>query len=264
MSTLRNISIAGFVVATLLSAGTVLAEEKSTNTVRETAKENLQSAREEVKTRSETVREEAKNKAEAVREEAKKRIETARESAKARIETQREKAKERLNDIRDNEKKQKVERLTEQFDNLNKKWTDNFIQQLDKLSSILIKIQERTDIAETNGKDTTAVNSAMQSAKTAITNAQTAVTAQASKTYTLNASSITATSAITTSSGQEELIKSLRTQFQNLHKTLFKDLYALRDGVMKDARKAVQDALQTLGKIPKVDDDNTASTDESN
>jgi len=59
-------------------------------------------------------------------------------------------------------------------------------------------------------------------------------------------------------------MKGLRTQFQNLHKSLFKDLFALRDGAMKGARKSVQDALQTLSQIPKVDDDSATSTVESN
>ena len=51
-------------------------------------------------------------------------------------------------------------------------------------------------------------------------------------------------------------MKKLRTAFQELHKTIFNDLKALRDGEMKNARSAVQGALQALSQVPKVDDDN--------
>ena len=55
-------------------------------------------------------------------------------------------------------------------------------------------------------------------------------------------------------------MQSLRKSFQTLHSSLFKDLFALRDGAMKDARGAVQNALQTLGTIPGVDEDDTTAT----
>lgn len=222
---------------------------------REEAKTNAGVIREETKANVKAKREEMKERMETAREEAKERMEAVREEAKERMETKREEAKQRLSDIRDKKKQQMAERLAEQFDNLNKKWTDNFIQQLDHYGAILLKIQERADIAATNGKDITATNSAIQSANTAIDTARTAVIAQAAKTYTLDASSVT-----TTSSGQDELIKGLRTAFQDLHKTLFNDLFALRDGVMKNARAAVQGALQTLSQIPKVDDDSDSNS----
>lgn len=224
-------------------------------TAREEAKTRVETAREETKTRMETARKEAKVKMETQREETKSRIEAKREEAKNKMEVQREKAKQRLSDIRDKKKQELAQRLANQFEKLNEKWTDRFTEQLDRLGEILLKIQERSDIASTNGKDVIATNAAIQSANTAIDNARTAVVAQAAKTYVLDTSSVTTTVATTTTNGQDELMKGLRTQFQSLHKALFKDLYALRDGVMKDARGAVQNALQTLGKIPKVDDD---------
>lgn len=232
-------------------------------TAREEAKARMEKAREGAKTRMETAREMAKQKMETQREEAKQKMETARENAKTKMEAKREEAKQRLSDIRDKKKQELALKLANQFEELNKKWTDNFTEQLGRLGEILLKIQERSDIAEGNGKDTTATNAAIQSATTAISTAQTAVTAQSAKTYVLDTSSVTTTVATTTTNGQDELMKGLRTQFQNLHKTLFKDLFALRDGAMKDARKSVQDALQTLSQIPKVDDDEATSTTES-
>ena len=174
------------------------------------------------------------------------------------METQREKIKQRIADIRDKKKQETAAKIAGQFEKLNKKWTDRFTEQLGRLGEILMKIQERSDIAATKGNDTSAVNAAIQTAQTAITTAQAAVTAQAAKTYVLNASAVTTTVATTTDKGQENLIKGLRTQFQSLHKALFKDLFALRDGVMKNARSAVQGALKTLSQIQKIQktDDN--------
>ena len=139
---------------------------------------------------------------------------------------------------------------------MNKKWTDRFTEQLGHLGNVLLKIQERADIAATNGKDVSAVNTAIQAATTAIAAAKAVVTAQAAKTYTLHASAVGTADATDTTNGQDELIKKLRTAFQELHKTIFNDLKALRDGEMKNARSAVQGALQALSQVPKVDDDN--------
>ncbi|MDP2655481.1 MAG: hypothetical protein Q8P17_03030 [bacterium] len=277
MGLFKTIGIVGGIAGTLLSASVAFAESNDrvitatatttrnvkVETAREKNKVKIETAREEAKAKIETSREEAKTRMETKREEAKQKMETAREEAKTRMETKREEVKQRLSDIRDKAKQKLAEKLADQFDNLNKKWTDHFIKQLDHYGAVLLKIQERSDIASTNGKEVTAVSASIKSANTAIDNARTAVVAQASKTYTLDTSSVTTSTATTTSRGQDELMKGLRTQFQSLHKALFNDLKALRDGTMKDARSAVQNALQTLSQIPNVDDDND-STDDSN
>ncbi|MFZ3044227.1 MAG: hypothetical protein WA058_03950, partial [Minisyncoccia bacterium] len=179
----------------------------------------------------------------------------------------RDKAEQRLKDLVDKKKQQLAQKLAKQFENLNATWTDHFAKQLTRYTAILQKMQARSDIAAGKGKDVTAVNATIQSAKTVIATAQTAVTAQAAKIYTLDPSAVaTTTTATTTSSGQEELKKNLKIAFQNLHSTLFKDLFALRDGPMTDVRKALQNALAELGKIPGVDEDNetATSTEKSN
>lgn len=285
MNKLNIVGVASGVAALLLSAPIAFAEEDGAarvtsvrpvtisvatttknvraETAREEAKARIEKAREEAKTRMEAKREDAKQKMETAREETKSRIEAKREEVKNKMEAQREKAKQRITDIRDKAKQEMAAKIAEQFEKLNEKWTDRFTEQLDRLGEILLKMQERADIAATNGKDVSATSAAIQSAKTAIATAQTAVAAQAAKAYVLNASAVKTAVATTTDAGQENLMKGLRTQFQSLHKTLFKDLFALRDGPMKDARGAVQNALQTLGKIPKVDDDSDSADDSS-
>ncbi len=240
MHRLRIIGATGVALTMMLSASVALAEERSETT----GVQSTSSVRANVR----AVREETKSRIENAREEAKTRIETAREEAKTRMETRREDAKKRISDLRDKKQQELATKLAGQFEELNEKWTDRFTEQLDKLSKVLVKVQERADAAKSKGRDTSVTNSAIDTAETAIATAQSAVTAQASKTYTLDTSSVITRTATTTSSGQNDLLKALRVQFQTLHKTLFGDLYAIRDGVMKDAQRAVQDAVKSLGQ----------------
>ncbi|TSC71173.1 MAG: axoneme-associated protein mst101 [Parcubacteria group bacterium Gr01-1014_49] len=229
-------------------------------TKREEAKAVMETKREEAKKLMETKREEAKALMEKKREEAKTLMETKREEAKSLMEAKREKAEKRLSDIKDKAKQEVAQRLAKQLEELNSRWTDRFMDTLDRYVSVLQKIQNRADIAADAGKDVVATTAAIQSANTAIETARASVIAQAAKTYVLDTAAITTTTATTTDKGQSELMKNLKTAFQNIHKTLFKDLYALRDGQMTDARKAVQSALQTLGKIPGVNEGSSATS----
>lgn len=262
--------------ALLLSASVAFAEEGSVSamrvetrdtvkqevaeraqTVREESKKKLEATREEVKVRTEAAREETKKKMEASREEMKTRIETAREESKQRMETKREETKQRLSEIKDKKKQEMAERIAAQFDKINSTWTDRFVEKLDRYESIVLKIQKRADTSASVGKDVTMVTTAVKSAQTAIASARTTVAAQAAKTYTLDTSTLTTSAAITTDSGQGELVKALRASFQTMHSALFKDLFALRDGPMTEVRKTVEAALSALKQVPKVDDDDT-------
>ncbi len=166
------------------------------------------------------------------------RMKEVRNEALTRIENQKDKIENRINDIKDKVKQEIAKNLAKQFDNINSTWTDKFMNQLDRYDSVLVKIASSTS-------STASTTLAIQSAKTAILNARTAVVAQAAKIYALDPSIIPAT-ATSTPSGQEKIMKSIRASFQNLHKALFKELFALRDGLMKDARNAVQKAIKTL------------------
>ena len=269
MRTFRIMSIIG-VSALLLSASVAFAEDESTTNVvqRVEVSDVRAEVKQTAKDRAQAVREEAKKKMETTREEAKVRVEAVREKAKVRVEAQKEKATRRLADIQDKVKKQLAEKMVNQFERLNKTWTDHFLKLLDRYDEIVQKMRDRASVAASAGKDVTAADVAIQSAGTTIESARVAVVAQVAKTYTLDVSTFTAMTATSaaTPSGQEEILKGLKTAFQELHRTLFNDLFALRDGSMKDARKAVQSALQALGKVPKVDDDeeNTTATTTSN
>ena len=190
---------------------------------------------------------------------AQERMQTMRAQGQARATVAREQAAQRLSDIQDKVKQRLAQHLATRFDDLNKTWTDHFMQMLDRYDTILQKIQDRTTAAASNGKDVTATETAITAAKASIATARTAVTAQAAKTYTLDTSTVSTSTS--TANGQAQLMQGLRASFQNLHETLFSDLFALRDGPMTDTRKTVQSALQTLGQIPGVDEVNATSTE---
>lgn len=202
-------------------------------------------------------------------EAAKERMEAAREEAKKRVEAQREKAEQRVSEIKDRAVQQRAHTISKQFANINKRWTDHFMDLLDRYDAILKKVEDRAAIAASSGKNTASTTPAIQAARTAIDSARTAVIAQAAKVYELNTSTSTAitapvtastTTATSTNGGQAALIQNLRSAFKTLHEQLFKDLFALRDGPMLNARKAVQTAVQSLVRIPGINDDTATTT----
>lgn len=184
-----------------------------------------------------------------IKKDSHERMQAARAEMQARMKAQHEKTQQRLTEIKDKAKQQMAERLAKQFEKQNSTWTEHFMKTLDRLDAISLKIQDRTTVAAGNGKDISTVTAAITAAQTAITSARTAVIAQAAKTYVLDPSTIVPPTATTTPNGQEKLMQGLRASFKNLHNSLFRDLFALRDGSLTDARKAVQNAHQALSKI---------------
>lgn len=236
-------------------------ERERVQELRVDAKAKMEAAREDAKVRVEAAREDAKVRVETAREDAKERVEAAREKAKERAEDMREKAKQRMEDIKDRTKQQMALRIADQFDHINTAWTNRFAQVLDRYDAILEKIRQRADAAAGAGASIASATAAIANAQSAIQTARDAVAAQAAMTYALDPVSVTATAtATTTSNGQDELVNALRSAFRNQHNALFTDLFALRDGPMKNARQAVRAALETLKQIPKIDDEDSATT----
>jgi len=190
--------------------------------------ENIKAKRTELNTQLKKAQEAAKN-----------RLEVAREEVKKTVEARQTELKDKISKLRDKKKRQIVTRLDEQMARLNIQWTNHFSNVLNRLLEILGKIELRTTKAETSGKDVTAVKTAIQNAKAAIETARTAVETQAKKTYIATFSSETG----------------LGAAFKVVREQLRKDLFGLRDGAMKSARETVQNSLQALKSVPKVDED---------
>jgi len=229
---------------------------------KEDAKESLQQQREQVREEveqnasgtSEQIREGLKQQLEQrtealkqafeqQREEFKNQLELRKEDVKGEFEQNRQELQQRLQVIKDERKKEIVTRLFGNIDELNKRITENFSQALDTMSDALTRIVSRTQIAQSNGYDTTSVEAAIGTATTAIDTARTAVLEQASKVYAID---------VTT----EDMLKSdvITTRDQ-----LRTDLQAAREKLIA-ARDALQKVLEALGQIPNVDDLENASS----
>lgn len=194
-------------------------------------------------------------------DEMRQNLEKIRNEAQARIKQQKEKLEEKINEIRDKQKQKMAQQIEKQLDHLNQIWTEHFTNVLNRLEAILEKIKTRADKAAANGQDISEVDAAIKKAEAAIAAARTAVETQAKKTYTADLTAINSGIATTTTpAGQDQLIKNLRAQFKALREQLMKDLFGLRDGVIKDSRKAVHDAFQALSKVPKVDEEPTSTS----
>jgi hypothetical protein len=158
--------------------------------------------------------------------------------------------------IGDEQRQKMAGKINEQLARLNGVWTDHFTSVLNNLDLALEKIQTRADKAKANGHDTSTVNIAIQSAKTSISVARSAVATEAANSYLIDAAAIAVgikNLSITTPKDQVQLMKNFKSQFRLTRDRLQKNIATLRDGVMKDARNSVKSALEILAQIPGVD-----------
>src|SRR3989344_4281436 len=83
-----------------------------------------------------------------------------KEEVKHKREEKREVLKERLKTIKDERKKQVVEKIDKSLDALNDRMTKHFLDVLEKLEDILVRISEKADKVESDGFDVSAVDAA--------------------------------------------------------------------------------------------------------
>lgn len=207
-------------------------------------KKDIRAKKEEVKKDVQAKREEIKKELDNKKEEAKKRLEEMRQKAKTEIDAKRTEFKKRAEQIRDEKKKNVALKLDAGLKHINEQWTTHFSKVLDRLSEILGKVELRAEKAKANDKNIMAVTTAVENAKQAIAAAKTAVEAQVQKSY------------VATFASEDKLRDTFKEQRNKLHQ----DLFGLRDGLIKEARKAVQDALQSLRGVPKVDEESAADS----
>lgn len=141
--------------------------------------------------------------------------EAKRQEVKANVQVKREETKAKIKNIRDTRKQQIVEKIQTKLGEVNQKRTDHFLEVLKRLSTILDKIQSRTEKAKAAGKNVTSVETALASARTAITTAETAVSAQKAKTY-----QITVNSDTTAKNDVGVTTKQLQQDLQTVHDTV--------------------------------------------
>lgn len=148
-------------------------------------------------------------------EELKAARQAKREEVKAYIQVRREEVKANVQAMRDARKKAVVERVQERLNNVNARRSEHFTNVLERLSTILDKIESRTEKAKTEGKDVAAIESAIASARSAISTAQSAVDAQEVKTY-----EITVTDDAAARGEVDAMIKQLHADLRAVHDTV--------------------------------------------
>ncbi len=202
--------------------------------------------------------EELKKSAEMRAMKANEQVQKMRNEAQVNVKERKEDLRQKIGKIKDEKKQEAANKITNQMEHINQVWTNHFVSVLDKLDAVLQKIKSRTERVAAKGTDVSSVNTAITKAESAIGAARTAVTAQAQKTYVVDTSSLTQNTSTTT--GQNSLMGELRKKFKELKDQLHADLVALRDGPMAGARTAVRDAAQALAKLPNVDKEPAANT----
>lgn len=193
---------------------------KDIKEVREEAKEVREDAREvrkEILDSAKEQREEARKQLKGDPEVRKIEIERIKNEREQKMEENRAKLQESLKAIKDKTKATIVVRVADGLNTVNKKMTDQFTQTLTKLKSILTRISDKDATVD------------IANATNLITTAQTAVDAQALKSYT-----VTVTTETNLKVNASESAQALRT-----------DLSAVQEQV-KAARKAVEEAYKLI------------------
>ncbi len=169
----------------------------------------------------------------------------AREAAREERQDARDEFRERLAEVRNAQKRERLEHVSQMLDQINEKWAAHFDNVLLRLSEILAKIGTRADKLEEDGQDVASVRDAIADAEAAIDAAQVVVDTQAENIYVID---------ITDEESLKDDVKSARDE-------LHTDLTVARDEV-KTARQAVHDAFQALKDVRSVQDTGEGVTDE--
>lgn len=235
--------LATFFVTLVLIAGSIAPNSNLAKRLGVTRKTGVLS--EESATYSASPKEERRNALEETRRVRKEALQGIREERKKALEeakTRREEFKNKVGEIRDQRKKEAVERIDENIGKHNEKWVEHWNKVLSRLSEILAKIKTRTDKAAGEGKDVTAVNSAISAADAAIAAAQSSIDAQAGKTYVIE---------ITDEEHLGENVSEVVRGFKTDVKATFEKVQA--------AKRAVHDAYKVLKSILKPEEAGTPS-----
>lgn len=166
------------------------------------------------------------------REKFAEEIKEKQEEARAKFESEREAFKARLETIKDEKKQKTLENLAARFETVNTNRTDAMTKRLNKMGEILDKVSARATVAQNEGKDTSAVDTAVSAAQSALSAAKVAVANQAGKQYTIG---ITYESNLKNDVARS--LEQMRTDFAGVEQSL------------KTAHEAVQKTVQALAAV---------------
>jgi len=153
----------------------------------------------------------------------------ARQRAAEKHELRKEQLSDRISLIKDERKAALVEKLLVRIEKSNEKWVTHWNRTLERLSSILDKIEERANAADDAGTDVSVVLAAIADARIAITSAQTAVNTQAENSYSFE---------FIEEESVGQVVRATIANFKNDTKATMQ--------TVKDARTAVVNAIRNL------------------
>lgn len=166
------------------------------------------------------------------RQNLQEQIRQRRQEAIEEYKTRREEFRQQLTQIKDETKRKVVERINNKLVEVNKRATDHMARFLERLSSILDQIKQKTAEAKAAGTDTTAVEVAIAEAEAAVAFANSAVLAQAGQEYIIE---ITDEGHLRSAVGKT--VSQLRSDIRETRKTVI------------EAKQAVMKAARELAKV---------------
>ncbi len=154
--------------------------------------------------------------------ELKDKIQAARDAMKDKIAAEKAAFQTKVATIKDTQKQTVVSDIDTKISTMNQTRTDEMVANLTRLSQILDSISTRSAAAKAAGQNTATVDSDVTSARSAIALAQTAVTTQAAKSYTIT---------ITTDTKLRTNVMTTLAQFRKDINATHKTVVTARDGV---------------------------------
>lgn len=150
----------------------------------------------------------------------------------ASISAKRAAFREKLQIVRDEKKRDKVEKIQEKLIQLNTLRADVMTKHVTKMSEILERLSEKLEKQVELGIDVQSGQTALTTAQSALTAAQEAVTTQAGKSY-----EITLTNETNVKSDVDSVRRRLATDLKGVHQKLV------------SARRAISTAIRTIAKL---------------
>ncbi len=154
-----------------------------------------------------------------------------REESREKFQMQREEFKENVKTIRDENKRSMVESIDTRINELNVSHTERLENVLSKIMDILERIEEKVLARQEEGENNEDLKEAIEEAKTIISSATEAITAQAGKEYLIDTS--------------DEM--NLREEVKKTFSTFKMDIIAVHEKV-KAAREAVVKVARLYGR----------------
>lgn len=184
---------------------------------------------------------EMKREIEERREEFKRQLEVRKDEMKLKIEAEKLRLREKLKTIKDERKKQTVQKVNTEIQTLNTRKLEHYSNVLNQIEEVLKKVGTRVDNASARGLEVGTVRTNIIAVETAISTARTAIVAQSTKVYTV---------AVTTEGN-------LKNDTGVTRQALQKDLSAVQS-LVKNAHEALRKAVVSLAQVPRIN--GTATT----